>query len=288
MICPKCGFDNKSDEEKCPKCGIFYIRWMIRQFKQKGVKRLQEKRRLWPAALVAGFAAGAAAVILNTPQPIDSETKRPSLSPPLSVIGKQIDPLLEEAVVLAQPYGVRITQADFNAFFTQGFNSFTPSNLREAEKKSGRPRPTRPGTTEELNGSETRPIKCLIRGEWRYFSSPPGAQAEAQECWRSERRLRRKTIWDNPYTDVVWNKLAWSPGKNRWAEFTIKHERYLYREFIRRELGDATERADLEESKAKIRTAGKNKSLMKTALVTAFRTRARRLGATYRLESLKD
>lgn len=295
MICPKCGFNSDTDASQCPKCGIFYIKWMISKYRSKSVERLRGFRlrmpaklrgRIWPYALAAGFAAGiVVAPWLLTGGP-RIENHYAAVKIPKNLFRERTREILEEAKSRAEPYGVRITPTDFQGYFSQGAKSFTLANIRAAEKESGRLRPTHPGTGEETAQDPALNFKCRVAGNWRYFKAAAQAPPDASECWAAVRTLKRKTIWDNPYEEILWNRLVWAAKKESWAYFTRERDQKLFIRHIADTLSKNDEREDLQESKAAARKAGTNRALLKPAILTAYRTRIRRAGARYRLEKL--
>jgi len=298
MLCPKCGFDSDTDARQCPKCGIFYIKWMISQYRAKSVEKLRGFRlrmpaklrgRLWPYALAAGFAVGIVASpwLLTGGPNREAENHYAAIKVSANLVRKRTADILEDAQNRTEPYGVRITPTDFQGYFSQGANSFTLANLRAAEKESGRPRPTHSGNGEESTQDPDLNFKCRVANHWRYFKAAAQAPPNASECWAAVRTLKRKTIWDNPYEDIRWNRLVWAAKKGSWAYFTREQDRELFIRHIANTLSESNERLDLSESKAAARGAGTNRALLKSAFLTAYRTRLRRAGARYRLQRLK-
>ncbi|MFH2202271.1 MAG: hypothetical protein ABIJ96_04075 [Elusimicrobiota bacterium] len=291
MICPNCGDEGGAATDQCPYCGIFYIKWMIRQHRTRktgGNNRRRPPRRTWgrawTLALVIGFAAGAAAAryILSGAAPRPNPYARLGAAP--SLLRERTKDILRDALIQAKPLDVRLEPVDFTGYFLQGVNSLNLENLKASD---ARVRPLRPGTAQESKAEDTLPCKCLVAGQWKYFASPPGKAAGAQECWSSIRKLKRDTIWDNPFWEISWEKLVWAPAKKRWAHFTPEEDRAFFARFIAEELDANAEKLDAEQSLREFRAAGKNPALLKIALVTAYRTRLRRAGARYRLEKME-
>ncbi len=296
MICPKCGHKNDAEDEQCPRCGIFYIKWMISKYRIKKTagKGLRfaatrwRRMRIWPFALGAGFAGGlTAAWLLLARAPVDT-VPYASVKVSATTLREGTERLLKDAQKRAETRGVRLTTADFADYFIQGANSLTLANLKTAAETASPARPTQPGSRQEHDVRDLSPCKCLAAGRWHYYASPPGDEAGAQECWAMVRTLKRETIWDNVFWDIVWEKLVWAPGKKRWAHFTTKEDQDLFRRFIAVELGESAEREDSEESLKDLRTASGNNALLKRAVIRAYRTRLRRAGALHRLELLED
>jgi len=100
--------------------------------------------------------------------------------------------------------------------------------------------------------------------------------------------MHRKSKFDFAYWDVFWVKLVWAPQKGRWAYFTRREDRELFRRYIEVRLDDEEEKRDTAESLRLLKEAAKNATLVKMAVLTAYRSRLRRAGARYRLEKMEQ
>ncbi|MFA5140678.1 MAG: zinc ribbon domain-containing protein [Elusimicrobiota bacterium] len=284
MICPSCGHKNPEASHECEKCGIYFIRWMIQQYRRQKTPGGRPAFRLPGASITASAALGLSLGLVGGfiagrkfPQPAQTPWKSfAEIRVPRDAMAERLAGVIEDA-------DGRLTPESLSGYFSQGVNSFTPRNLKDAAAAAGREVQAVPASPNEA-GLINSPFKCLVEGRWAYSSSPPPVQAGTQECWALDERVwmdgaLRKT-W------FFWEKLGWEPERGRWALFSPREEKELFERHIEASLGAEAEQADAAESAELVKSAGSDKEKLLSALATAYRTRARRAGALLRLEML--
>lgn len=292
MKCPKCGAKNSEHSEQCEACGIFFIKWLIAQHKRDEKKlREQDKKRFrgwkeWPlraivfTALAAGVGAGLWAGRHGGTEISARKAEREFVR--LSEV--PLESVLEAAASMGERYGASLSERDLRGFVLQGMDSFSLGNLREEAKLRGKAPPIQDIPQTDYKEFKRTPYRCVLGGKVGYYTFLGKELEPASECWAigTEGRIENKLM----VVYYFWEKLQWVPEKRQWALFTKAQERYLYRAFIDRIFDGKAEARDLEEAKDLFSVAGGDRGKLRTALTTAFRTRARRVGAEYRLEHL--
>jgi hypothetical protein len=294
--CPKCGALNPDKSERCSSCEIFFIKWLIAQHK-RDVEELEKnaeaprKRKPFQApewvyrvAVLGALGAGVffglrAGGDVDSPVPAtdgEREFKRHAEVP--------LDDVIADAAALGKRYGASIAERDLRTFVLQGMDSYRLPNLRKEAARLGRDPEKQDIPQNRYFEFKRTPYRCVVSGETGHYTYLGKEIEGASECWAmgTEGRIENKLM----VVYYFWERLQWVPEKGQWALFTREQERYLYGQFIERTFDERAERIDLEESKALFATAGGDAGKRKNALAAAFRTRARRAGALFRLEHL--
>jgi len=286
--CPKCGAKNKGKSEQCGACGILFIKWLIAQHKrdEKKIRKKSAAPRRWSVrawvavALAVGIGAGLWAGHRSGGETAAVEQEKAFVS--LSEV--PLGSILADAEALGERYGASISERHLRGFVLQGMDSFAVPVLREEAKRAGKAPAVEDISQTVYKEFKRTPYRCVLEGKIGYYTYLGKELEPASECWAigTEGRIENKLM----VVYYFWERLQWVPEKGRWALFTKPQERLLYRAFIDRLFDARAEADDLKEAKRMFSEAGGDSRRLQNALATAFRTRARRAGAEYRLGHL--
>ncbi len=195
-----------------------------------------------------------------------------------------LDGILTDARERGKSFGVSISKRDLRGFVLQGVGAFNIPYLRVEARLAGEGPEIEDTTHASYKEFKRTPYRCVLYGKRGYYTFLGKEVAEASECWTlgTEGRIENKLM----VTYYVWERLQWVESTQQWALFSPEQQRRFYRSFIERNYNADAVRQDTLESKALFLEVGSSLRKKRSALAVAFRTRARRAGAMYRLNHL--
>jgi len=225
--------------------------------------------------IIAGMQAGRSSVD-RTPNAEEAAFKKAAT---VSLVD-----ILSDSARRGYAFGVTINERDLHGFMLQGMDSFSIGNLRTEARMAGEGPPLEIISYSKYKEFKRTPYRCVLEGELRYYTYLGKEHAKASECWAMSTESRLKNKQKVLY--YIWERLQWVKSKQQWGLFDPAQERRFYEAYINRHYSSEAEYLDIIESNLRFQKAGEDKTLKRTALAAAYRTRVRRAGALYRLEHL--
>jgi len=320
--CPNCDLQLDDGSEECPRCRIVLARWQDRKSQPRILPPEPDHALLskdnpagrtvliWTTIAIA--AVGSYRIVsklasdggrvtdessVAVQQTVDETTENPAAD---SIDLSRLEPILSEIRSQTGAHGVGVSVNDLRHHFEKGAQLLHPAVSRSRGAQVGLPHPETQGFTEEeqqlARSGGMKANKCLRDGRWAYLDHLPATDGTSQ-CWHRQSGQRRHDTgamvihYGNSRIDR-WERWVWQPSNGRWAPYSEHDEQRILEHMIDTDYGYEAIDRDRERSREDLDRALANTSLrepyrsqhIKQAILSGYRTRIEREGASWRLE----